>query len=603
MFIFVLILFCFSSFSQNSGLAFFDPDYENHLYQVYKKYHSQSISSSEWQRLINHKNVNIYPMQKGDNLWDVSKVLFGDPNYWPKLWSVNADLSNPHRVSTGHQLQVIMGTEGEAPRAVISGQSITSASQDSTGTVSDSENLSDNLSGSFLGDGSCVDDLSLILHKKGITRVYDQKHKCFSIRKKISARRAIDKAELDNYLSNSKESVSISSIPLKKRAPIPASLPYINLIRSNGVLNFREEGTVPSVGHFNIVTNYQVDEDEIDIVGQVSEILGGIPVPSSELILNLDVPAQEGESFSIIRPIRSIQSQIRNSFILEGNLGEEVVMQARVVIKGNVPGRGGLYFAEVKSMYNPMSINSQVIREDVSSFDLSASFRKGSVKSQIVSSARDQSGSMIMIHSFVYLNKGSSDGLNVGDVFDIQANSRVHGRDIKKSLGEILVVHVTSSYSTAFVKDLNSQSYVGDYAVSFDHLDQYIPDEEEDDLIIEEEEDDLIIEEEEDISDYDEDDLITTEESEDEQPTLDEVELESSSSNEDFTSESDFIDEYEEEDISDYDEDDLITTEESEDEQPTLDEVELESSSSDEDFTSESDFIDEYEEEESEFGR
>ena len=490
MFIFVLILFCFSSFSENLGSATLDPNYENYLYRVYKDYHSQSISSSKWRNLINQKNVNVYPVQKGDNLWDVSRVLFGDPNYWPKLWSVNSKLANPHRISAGHQLQIIMGTEGEAPRTVISRSEI-NPKQNVVNASLEREEVATNVYTDIdtVTDVSCVEDLSSILHLKGTTKAFDQKYKCPSMRRKIVSRRKEDKEELYKYLNSLEEPVEAPSIPERKKAPVPNSFPHISLVNSDGDLIFTDNNPFATTNK-SVVTSYQVDSDDIDVVGEVNEILGGVAVPSSGIILDLDVPAQSGDTFSLIQPLHSVRSQVRNPFILEGGMGDEVVMQARVTITGNVAGQNGLYFAEINSMYNPIGIKSKVIREDVVTFDLSGASRKGNAKSQIIASAHNQSGSMMMVHSFVYLNKGSSDGVSLGDSFDIRSNPRLHGRNVKTSLGEILVVHVTPSYSTAFVRHLNDLAYVGDYALSFDNLNEYILDEEENDIIEEEDEED-----------------------------------------------------------------------------------------------------------------
>ncbi len=550
MFVFVFIFFCFSAFSENLGSAFFDPDYEKHLYNLYKKHHSQAISTSDWRQLISQKNVNVYLMQKGDNLWDVSKVLFGDPNYWPKLWSVNANLSNPHRVSVGHQLQVIMGTEGEAPRAVISSDtsqpavnSFAQSSVDPVVSASSGDGIEVS-SNNLMGKSDCVDDLSLIIDHKGVTKVYDRKYKCLSVREKIANRQTVDKAELDTYLASLEDPLDIRSTPKKDKAPVPKSLPYIMLVTGEGDLKLTVSMVSPAE-NINIVTNYQISEEDIDIVGRVNEILGGVPVPSGEIILNLDVPAQAGDSFSLINPIKSIRSQVRNPFVLEGGLGDEVVIQARVSIIGSVPGQGegGFYFAQIDSMYNPINRNSRVIREDVSTFDLAGSFRKGSTKAQVVASASGQSGAMMMIHSFVYLNKGSSDGVNLGDVFDIQANSRVHGKNVRTSLGELLVVHVTPSYATAFVKNLNNPAYIGDYALSFDRLDQYISDEVVDDIIITEEDEGDFIEEGDLITEEKEDLGFGDTEDEEENDLLEEEDfvLEEGAEEEDLLEEEDFV--------------------------------------------------------------
>jgi hypothetical protein len=67
-----------------------------------------------------------HTVQKGDTLWDLSQRYLGSPWYWPKVWSYNPEIANPHWIypgnvvrffSTGEEVptQVELGTEPEAP--------------------------------------------------------------------------------------------------------------------------------------------------------------------------------------------------------------------------------------------------------------------------------------------------------------------------------------------------------------------------------------------------------------------------------------------------------------------------------------------------------
>ena len=93
-----------------------DP-YEQNLYKTYINYYSQQVSPQDWERITSGRDV--YTIRENDTLWDISKVLFDDPNYWPKLWSVNPSLGNPHFILPGGSLGFIHGTAGQAPSMVI----------------------------------------------------------------------------------------------------------------------------------------------------------------------------------------------------------------------------------------------------------------------------------------------------------------------------------------------------------------------------------------------------------------------------------------------------------------------------------------------------
>ena len=38
---------------------------------------------------------------RGDTLWDLSETYLKSPWYWPKVWSINPQISNPHLIYPG----------------------------------------------------------------------------------------------------------------------------------------------------------------------------------------------------------------------------------------------------------------------------------------------------------------------------------------------------------------------------------------------------------------------------------------------------------------------------------------------------------------------
>lgn len=47
-----------------------------------------------------------YIIKKGDTLWGVSERFVKDPDYWPSLWSHNPEITNPHFIYPGQEVQL-----------------------------------------------------------------------------------------------------------------------------------------------------------------------------------------------------------------------------------------------------------------------------------------------------------------------------------------------------------------------------------------------------------------------------------------------------------------------------------------------------------------
>lgn len=53
------------------------------------------------------EHPEIYTVQEGDTLWDISSEFLRDPWFWPEIWYKNPQVENPHLIYPGDQLAIV----------------------------------------------------------------------------------------------------------------------------------------------------------------------------------------------------------------------------------------------------------------------------------------------------------------------------------------------------------------------------------------------------------------------------------------------------------------------------------------------------------------
>lgn len=112
-----LILILISSFFAQAQSDEPDLAKEDRFFQIFQKYNSQPTNNEKWNQVFTDEKPRIYTVLKKDTLWDVSKVLFADPNFWPKIWSFNtSEILNPHEIRPGWKISFSPGTLSAPPQ-------------------------------------------------------------------------------------------------------------------------------------------------------------------------------------------------------------------------------------------------------------------------------------------------------------------------------------------------------------------------------------------------------------------------------------------------------------------------------------------------------
>lgn len=78
------------------------------------------ITDDAWKQVAGEQIAGKYDITRGDTLYDISKRLFGDARYWPKIWAMNNNsILNPHLIRPGNKIAFMPGTGTSLPSVSI----------------------------------------------------------------------------------------------------------------------------------------------------------------------------------------------------------------------------------------------------------------------------------------------------------------------------------------------------------------------------------------------------------------------------------------------------------------------------------------------------
>ena len=383
-------------------------EYEQSLYEAYVQYYSKMVSSEDWSAVVGGKDL--YTVQQKDTLWDISKVLFGDSSYWPKLWSVNPTITNPHLIQPNDNLGFIPGTEGTPP--------------------------------------------SLSVIQGGLTQAEGDFKK---------------PPPLPDFLKSKKINVPTSSGQKPVMQNIPSSLPHLYLSDKEEVaisdleLSFNQV-KIPTV----TVLHHYMSGEPITGRGVVSDKkdYGTWFHAGQRVILTMGDSVNPGQKMVVVQN----KGKLYPALGVRGPFGYQVEVQGEVEVIGRVPDSFDLYEAKVTKSLNPVTIGAIVLDQNIIEFDYHITDNMGSAEAQIIGvpSKKTDNRTMASAYSLVYLNRGAGSDISVGQMYQVRANPYVrkmkYGYDIK--VGELKIIYAEDRFATGLITEMSNPVYVGDYITS-----------------------------------------------------------------------------------------------------------------------------------------
>ncbi|MFZ4404595.1 MAG: LysM peptidoglycan-binding domain-containing protein [Pseudobdellovibrionaceae bacterium] len=364
---------------------------EKNLYQVYQSYNSAPTSSEAWNKMIGEKKAEVYVVQRGDTLWDISRTLFADPFFWPKIWALNSkSILNPHEIEPNMKILFFPGSPDYSPNM-----------------------------------GLDTDEPTQVL----------------------------------------------TTAPKKNRVPvlenIPQSIPnyrYGKMVEETEVLTLDLPKTefVPA----NEYLIYYVSEAPVTGVGKVTETEMGMGSASEfqYVFVKFNEP-QNGKSFYVVKENNKIKSSSEKKSAWSVEVQGELELVNQVNVSENI------YRALVKKTLQPIEVGSVLVSGSLPKVDTKPGDVSSTVSAHIIGGQYGGNNrNLIDSHNFIFLDAGSSQGLQLGMNLPVYSDLRMRNRGTKAfdndpKIGLVKVVHLSEQFSTAYIinskDDIRSGDYVG----------------------------------------------------------------------------------------------------------------------------------------------
>jgi hypothetical protein len=399
------ILFLSATFiALHADGATFDPPDLNLEYQMHKAFSTSGTS----------KNLNedqqgrfeSYRLQKGENLWSLSQMLYGDGSYWPKVWAQNRSITNPHLVRPGHTLQLLLGSEDDTPAFRFS--------EDDGGGVE--------LAAATVATGTSEIEIPPPEVKpKPVIKIPSSFPKWQEVFRKAPDELLLDDSQLKAKYAKFPQKVRIDGYvqdqPLASQGvflenehesgvPVPNQYAYVKVNKGVGkaglkMLIVKDHGLLKS----------KHDEISEDITANFIEIFGDLELV--ELAEGSFKDSEDREKFDIYRAL----------------------------------------FLHVNSLTRS---NYDLIPGEVQDIDLSDQGPMGSAVAQVIGSSKDKTSVLYGPGEIVFLNRGSKHGVQVGQLLDIYIDRKIRDSQTPVGLaaypsGRVKIARVDGSCSTGIL--------------------------------------------------------------------------------------------------------------------------------------------------------
>jgi hypothetical protein len=420
--------------------AVFDVGREERQLVVLSQNIQGQITDNEWNEVATTAKVDSYTVVKDDWLFKISKRLFGTGFYYPKIWSLNSYITNPHFIEPGMMLSFTTGSGVAAPEIKLGTFTADEleAIPGSLGTDNATElaNFGDDAKPAWVNEKS-------ELSEQGVYFQYASEETMDDL---VAAGEMVLNREYEHYEPPRQDFELVmpshyDELGFDQRSRVHYSVKegfYLSTFVSTNIV--QDFGSLTDGPNENI---YFVRGDTAYVKFEESmKVLPGdrFSVYTSGGKARHANSDREGYKYSIVGQIKLIR-QIRDKWEVE------------FLEVSGTPQRG-----DRVTVYTP-----KIER-------ITRTFNSRMVEAAILASYQPNQ-SNLSFGDVIYLDRGRADGLEMGNVLEIYGfKDRFTKRNITDQptykTGEVTVITLTDNFATALITNSRKDFYTGDIAIT-----------------------------------------------------------------------------------------------------------------------------------------
>ncbi len=391
--------------------------------------------------------ADIHKVKKSETLSKIAKELSGNAQDWHKIWELNQEaIPNPDLIYPGEELK-------------LNGFAVTPSNLANTSSI----NMPASGSGASSGSGVLgeEDKNSNSSKKRGLKKITGS-----NVKNEFAA-----KSQEPNFdRTHDGELVPRTKIKVRKMLPFPESLPNWQLVKEEPPpkpkeptldFDFKAPPKLPSITY---LTQW-VEEKAPEFVGEVVGVESGYNVGSDFMDIYVRISNPTDKNYIVVQNKAKFHDP--ESFLG----GSKVILEAQGTIEllDKVNSAESVYRARVKKAIYQVQKGASLLAGNLETLDLSETLPNSQGEARIIGGESNRE--IFGKGDLVFLNIGTTKGLQLGGVLPVYANEKIRDPDSlvefnESQVGAIRLVKVNENVATGVVIRSRSEIHVGDRTYS-----------------------------------------------------------------------------------------------------------------------------------------